>query len=148
MNAFDLLDALEFEDQFVFYQNVNPVRTITSPAVDTGAEMEFRSAAVHEPSIVRRWIPAGAAPIRDDDGTANDAIREIVEFHPSCSSCPSWSVSTVTNLVERRTSRITGTEEQSMNSGPTSSRSPVHPFVRGDRWRAGRATTPGGSTTA
>ncbi len=63
---------LSAEDQFVFYQNVNPVPTIepnvlvTSPAVDTGAEMVFRSAAVHEPSIVRRWIPAGPAPIRDE----------------------------------------------------------------------------------
>ena len=28
VNAFDLLDALEFEDQFVLYQNVNPVPTI------------------------------------------------------------------------------------------------------------------------
>ena len=31
-----------------------------------------------------------------------------------------------------------------MNSGPTSPRSPVHSFVRGDRWRAGPATTPDG----
>ena len=28
VNAFDLLDALEFVDQFVFYRDVNPVPTI------------------------------------------------------------------------------------------------------------------------
>jgi hypothetical protein len=83
----------EFENQFVFYQNVNSVTTIEPDVLvldrlwmleleSDSAALEFMSQTLFIGSFQEAWPQFTV----NFGGTTDHAIGEIVEFHLSCFS--------------------------------------------------------------